>query len=143
MRSLLEKGIDPSVHIAQSNRDKQITVADCINYWQEIYVHVSLRERTRKLYETTVIKHMKGAFPGVPIDEITVRQWVDLFTSEERINQRRAKELLVQLRSAINCMGTADRIHGGHYSQWHSRRNWLQLCCCQQSIYRTISLCSI
>jgi len=102
MRSLLDRGIDPSVHIAQSNRDKQITVADCIKYWQETYVNVSLRERTRKLYETTVIKHMKDAFAGVPIGEITVKQWVDHFTAEERINQRRARELLVQLRSAIN-----------------------------------------
>lgn len=102
MRSLLEKGIDPSTHLAQAVRDKSITVKDCINYWQETYVNVSLRERTRRLYETTVVKHMTNAFPGVPISEISVRQWDDHFTSEERINQRRARELLVQLRSAIN-----------------------------------------
>lgn len=44
---------------------------------------------------------MSNAFAGMPIEEIPVRLWVERFTEEERINPRRARQLLVQLRSAI------------------------------------------
>lgn len=44
---------------------------------------------------------MSNAFVGMPIEDIPVRLWVERFTEEERINPRRARQLLVQLRSAI------------------------------------------
>ena len=61
----------------------------------------SLRAKTIALYKSTVIKHMRDAFPGIPVEDIPVRLWVERFTEEEKINPRRARHLLIQLRSAI------------------------------------------
>ena len=102
LRLSLDKGIDPKAASALSKATTKPTVADCLEYWKKTYVDVSLREKTQALYKTTVIKHMTDVFPGVPAEEIPIRSWIDLFTEEEKINQRRARELLVQLRSAIN-----------------------------------------
>lgn len=101
-RENLARGLDPRLLTSQNKNIKSPTVKDCLTYWEETYVSVSLRDKTQQLYRCTVIKNMSNAFPGVPIDEITVRNWMDLFTEEEKINQRRARHLLVQLRSAIN-----------------------------------------
>jgi integrase len=102
LRLSLDKGIDPKAAASHGRATSKPTVADCLAYWKKTYVDVSLREKTQALYKSTVIKHMTNVFPGVPAEEIPVRSWVDLFTEEEKINQRRARELLVQLRSAIN-----------------------------------------
>ncbi|CNF68213.1 integrase family protein [Yersinia enterocolitica] len=101
-RENLARGLDPRLLISQNKNTKKPTVKDCLTYWEDTYVSVSLRDKTKELYKYTVIKHMSNAFPGVPVDAITVRDWMDLFTEEEKINQRRARHLLVQLRSAIN-----------------------------------------
>ncbi len=78
-----------------------VTVKDCLEYWKKNYVDVSLRENSRKLYKSTVIKRLSDAFKGRPVADIKFKQWVDLFTQEERKNGRRARQLLVQLRSAM------------------------------------------
>ncbi|QLH63217.1 site-specific integrase [Serratia symbiotica] len=78
-----------------------VTVKDCLEYWKKNYVDVSLRENSRELYKSTVIKRLSDVFEGRPVADITVKQWVDLFTQEERKNSRRARQLLVQLRSAM------------------------------------------
>ena len=82
-----------------------MTLADCLDYWEENYVKATLRPNTVQLYQSTVIKHMHEAFPGRAVGSITVKQWVDLFTQEEKANSRRARQMLSQLRSAISwCM---------------------------------------
>jgi len=101
LRESLDRGINPRAVLDKNNVSTKPSVSDCLDYWQKTYVDVSLREKTKALYASTVIKHMKEAFPGIPIEEIPVRSWIDLFTEEEKINQRRARQLLVQLRSAI------------------------------------------
>ncbi|MDX7558405.1 integrase, partial [Klebsiella pneumoniae] len=63
-------------------------------------VDVTLRDKTIALYKSTVIKHMRDDFPGIPVEDIPVRLWVESFTEEEKINTRRARHLLIQLRSA-------------------------------------------
>ncbi|MBH3256949.1 site-specific integrase [Serratia marcescens] len=102
LRTLYDRGIDPRQYF-DKNGDigNRATVKDCLNYWKENYVDVLLRENTRELYKSTVIKRLSDAFEGRPVAEITVKQWVDLFTQEERENSRRARQLLVQLRSAM------------------------------------------
>ena len=45
---------------------------------------------------------MRGAFPGRPIGSITVKQWVDLFTLEEKASSRKARQMLSQLRSSMS-----------------------------------------
>ena len=102
LRTLYDRGIDPHQYFDKSGDiGNRATVKDCLNYWKENYVDVSLRENSRELYKSTVIKRLSDAFEGRPVAEITVKQWVDLFTQEERENSRRARQLLVQLRSAM------------------------------------------
>lgn len=101
LRESVDKGIDPRLITGTAKTKTKPTVKDCLNYWQENYVEIALREKTKALYQATVIKHMSDAFAGMPIEDIPVRLWVERFTEEERINPRRARQLLVQLRSAI------------------------------------------
>lgn len=102
LRILYDRGIDPRQYFeTNGSTGSKVTVKDCLEYWKENYVDVSLRENTRELYKSTVIKRLSEAFKGCPVADITVKQWVDLFTQEERDNSRRARQLLVQLRSAM------------------------------------------
>ncbi len=102
LRILYDRGIDPRQYFENNTgTSSKLTVKDCLEYWKENYVDVSLRENTRGLYQSTVIKRLSNAFEGRPVADITVKQWVDLFTREERENSRRARQLLVQLRSAM------------------------------------------
>uniref|UniRef100_UPI003979B44A tyrosine-type recombinase/integrase n=1 Tax=Citrobacter youngae TaxID=133448 RepID=UPI003979B44A len=101
LRESVDKGIDPRLMAGIKKSKKKPTVKDCLDYWEENYVDTALREKTKALYKSTVIKHMSNAFAGMPIEDIPVRLWVERFTEEERINPRRARQLLVQLRSAI------------------------------------------
>lgn len=113
LRLLYDGGTDPRTYFEREKGQSVVTVKDCINYWQETYVDVALRPKTKALYESTVIKHMKDAFPNQNINDITVRQWMERFTAEEKINPRRARQLLTQLRSAIN---------------WCIRRQYIDTC---------------
>ncbi|EKK6949532.1 site-specific integrase [Salmonella enterica] len=101
LRESVDKGIDPRLMAGINKSKKKPTVKDCLDYWEENYVDKALREKTKALYRSTVIKHMSNVFAGMPVEEIPVRLWVERFTEEERINPRRARQLLVQLRSAI------------------------------------------
>ncbi|WP_025120633.1 MULTISPECIES: site-specific integrase [unclassified Serratia (in: enterobacteria)] len=102
LRVLYDKKIDPRTYFEDGqDSGNQVTVKDCLDYWKANYVDVSLRDNTKALYESTVIKIMSEAFKGRPVAQITIKQWVDLFTAEEKLNSRRARQLLVQLRSAI------------------------------------------
>ncbi len=101
LRESVDKGIDPRELAGNNKSKKKPTVKDCLDYWEANYVNVALREKTKALYRSTVIKHMSDAFACVPIEEIPVRLWVERFTDEERLNPRRARQLLVQLRAAI------------------------------------------
>ncbi|WP_193133765.1 tyrosine-type recombinase/integrase [Klebsiella grimontii] len=101
LREAVDKGIDPRIMAGGLRAQKKPTVKDCLEYWKENYVDIALREKTVSLYKSTVIKLMSDAFPGVPVEDIPVRLWVERFTEEERINPRRARQLLIQLRTAI------------------------------------------
>lgn len=91
LRESVDKGIDPRLMAGINKSKKKPTVKDCLDYWEENYVDTALREKTKALYKSTVIKHMSNAFAGMPIEEIPVRLWVERFTEEERINPRRAR----------------------------------------------------
>lgn len=100
-RELYFSGVDPKTSL-HKEEVKQVTLKDCLNYWNDNYVTASLRPKTQQLYQSTVIKIMDGVFPNAPVDQITTRQWVDFFTKEEKANPRRARQVLSQLRSAIS-----------------------------------------
>lgn len=101
LKEYLDRGIDPRTMADRTMSKVRPTVKDCLGYWDENYVQVALRPKTQALYRSTVLKYMSGVFAGVPIEDIPVRMWVDLFSREEKTNPRRAHQLLVQLRSAI------------------------------------------
>lgn len=104
LRELYYKGVDPRSHF-ESKEENQLTTNDCLAYWFDNYVKPTLRPKTQSLYQSTVMKRMQHVFPGKPISSITVKQWVDLFTAEERENPRRTRQVLSQMRSAISwCM---------------------------------------
>lgn len=102
LKESIDRGIDPRMALNGATSRAKPTVKDCLDYWHENYVKTTLREKTQALYRATVIKHMNDAFPGMPLEEIPVRLWVERFTEEEKINPKRARQLLVQLRSAIS-----------------------------------------
>jgi len=105
LKEHLDKGIDPRNAKTHKRLNSKPTVSDCLAYWQETYVNVNLRKKTQALYKSTVVKHMTDVFPGLAAEDIPVRGWVELFTEQEKINQIRARQLLVQMRSAMNwCM---------------------------------------
>lgn len=101
LREAADRGIDPRLSKESAKPKSRPTVKECLDYWKTNYVDLTLREKTIALYESTVLKQMSDAFPGVPIEDIPVRWWVERFTEEEKINPRRARHLLIQLRSAI------------------------------------------
>lgn len=102
LRQLYSAGKDPRTHLDKVTGDDTMTVGDCLKYWKEQYVDVALRPKTQVLYTSTVIKHLSDAFPGRPISEISVKQWVDFFSRQEKENPRRARQLLSQARTALN-----------------------------------------
>ncbi len=104
LRKLYFSGTDPRTYF-EEKVENSMTVAQCLDYWFDNYVSTTLREKTQALYRSTVMKRMHDAFPNRPASSITVKQWVDLLTEEERDNPRRARQVLSQLRSAISwCM---------------------------------------
>lgn len=104
LRNLYFSGTDPRSNFEEKTQNS-LTVAQCLDYWFDNYVSTALREKTQALYRSTVMKRMHDAFPNRPASSITVKQWVDLLTEEERDNPRRARQVLSQLRSAISwCM---------------------------------------
>ncbi|EFX0393411.1 integrase, partial [Shigella flexneri] len=103
-RKLYFSGTDPRTYF-EEKVENSMTVAQCLDYWFDNYVSTTLREKTQALYRSTVMKRMHDAFPNRPASSITVKQWVDLLTEEEKDNPRRARQVLSQLRSAISwCM---------------------------------------
>lgn len=101
LRIMYDGGIDPRAYFEKSTGESVLTVGDCLKYWKEQYVDVALRPKTQTLYQATVLKHLAGAFPGRPIGDISVKQWVDFFSQQEKENPRRARQLLTQARTAI------------------------------------------
>ena len=76
---LYEAGTDPKTYFDSASGNSVMTVGDCIAYWKTQYVDVALRPKTQALYESTVVKHLSGVFPGRAISDINVKQWVDFF----------------------------------------------------------------
>lgn len=102
LRLMYDRGEDPRNYFSPSGSAQELTVAECIDRWRQDYVHTQLRPKTAALYEAVAVKHIRDVFPERPIDTINVREWMDYFTEQERINSKRARTLFVQAKSAIN-----------------------------------------
>lgn len=99
MRSFYSKGINPKVYFTQDN--SELTLKDCLDQWWEKYVS-GLKPNTRSLYKSVVYNTMYTEFKDVPIANIPVSLWVRFFDKQEKINSKKARVLLVQLRSVVN-----------------------------------------
>ncbi|QGY31269.1 tyrosine-type recombinase/integrase [Pantoea cypripedii] len=98
-KKLLSLGVDPKHH--EFTKQTRPTVHDCIKYWYENYVQLSLKESTAEVYERIVLNEMEGVFEGIPIEHIQVSKWVNFFTEQEKLNPLKARKLLVHLRGAV------------------------------------------
>lgn len=103
IRLLYDKGINPKTYFVGSNSD--MTLNNCLDYWMDTYVS-TLREKTSTLYKSVVYKNLYNQFNDIPIQDISVRNWIKYFDNQEKINLKRARVIFVQARSAINwCIG--------------------------------------
>lgn len=99
MRELYTRGINPKTYFSSAGDD--ITLQVCLDEWWEKYV-TGLRENTRILYRSVVYNTMYTQFPGVPVHKIPVAHWVKFFDLQEKGNKKKARVLLMQLRSVMN-----------------------------------------
>lgn len=99
MRGLYTKGIHPKTYFASSKGE--LTLQECLDQWWEKYVE-GLKQNTRTLYKSVVYNTMYTEFKDMPVTNIPVSQWVLFFDKQEKLNKKKARVLLLQLRSVIN-----------------------------------------
>lgn len=99
MRALYMKGINPKNYFARN--DGMLTLKDCLDQWWDKYVS-SLKPNTQTLYRSVVYNTMYTEFEDMPVENIPISLWVRFFDKQEKANNKKARVLLVQLRSVIN-----------------------------------------
>ncbi|MEQ5430474.1 tyrosine-type recombinase/integrase [Providencia huaxiensis] len=99
MRELYTKGLDPKIYF--SNGEAEATLKDCLDYWWEKYAS-QLKPNTQTLYKSVVYNTMYTQFGNTPVKDIPISSWVKFFDKQERLNPKKARVLLMQLRSVIN-----------------------------------------
>ncbi|MEW5290331.1 integrase family protein [Erwinia papayae] len=99
MRALYMKGINPKTYFASSTGE--LTLKECLDEWWEKYV-TGLKENTRILYRSVVYNTMYTEFRDMPVASIPVSLWVQFFDKQEKNNKKKARVLLLQLRSVMN-----------------------------------------
>lgn len=92
------KGINPKTYFASSS--EELTLLECLNAWWDKYV-TGLKENTRILYKSVVYNTMYTEFRDVPVASIPVSLWVQFFDKQEKNNKKKARVLLLQLRSVM------------------------------------------
>ncbi|WP_392441050.1 tyrosine-type recombinase/integrase [Edwardsiella piscicida] len=99
MRSLYAKGVNPKNYFTRS--DGELTLQECLDAWWDKYVK-TLRPNTQVLYKSVVYNTMYTEFKDAPVTNIPIGQWVKFFDRQEKKNGKKARVLLLQLRSVIN-----------------------------------------
>lgn len=99
MRTLYMKGVNPKTYLAGSSGE--LTLQDCLDEWWNKYV-TGLKENTRILYKSVVYNTMYTEFKDMPVANIPVSLWVQFFDKQEQANKKKARVLLLQLRSVMN-----------------------------------------
>ena len=100
MRELYTKGINPKNYFVRETGE--LTLKECLDQWWESYVMANLKPNTRTLYKSVVYNTMYTQFPEAPVANIPVSSWVRFFDHQEKLNGKKARVLLIQLRSVIN-----------------------------------------
>ncbi|EGT7584812.1 site-specific integrase [Salmonella enterica] len=99
MRSLYMKGVNPKNYFARS--DGELTLKECLDQWWDKYV-TDLKPNTQTLYKSVVYNTMYTQFADTPVANIPVSAWVRFFDKQESQNKKKARVLLLQLRSVVN-----------------------------------------
>lgn len=99
MRALYMKGVNPKNYFTRS--DGELTLKECLEQWWDKYV-TDLKPNTQTLYRSVVYNTMYTQFEDAPVANIPVSAWVRFFDKQESLNKKKARVLLLQLRSVIN-----------------------------------------
>lgn len=99
MRELYTKGLNPKNYFNRSTGE--LTLKDCLDKWWDQYV-TDLKPNTKTLYRSVVYNTMYTEFEDIPVSAVPVASWVQFFDKQEKNNKKKARVLLVQLRSVIN-----------------------------------------
>ncbi|ENC2022830.1 site-specific integrase [Escherichia albertii] len=99
MRTLYTKGVNPKNYFARS--DGELTLKECLEQWWDKYV-TDLKPNTQTLYKSVVYNTMYTQFEDAPVANIPVSAWVRFFDKQESLNKKKARVLLLQLRSVVN-----------------------------------------
>lgn len=99
MRALYTKGINPKNYFARE--DGELTLKECLDQWWDKYAS-GLKPNTQTLYKSVVYNTMYTQFEDAPVANIPVSAWVRFFDKQESQNKKKARVLLLQLRSVIN-----------------------------------------
>ncbi|ENZ8418297.1 site-specific integrase [Klebsiella pneumoniae] len=99
MRELYLKGLNPKNYFAKE--DGELTLKECLDQWWGKYVE-TLKPNTQTLYKSVVYNTMYTEFPDAPVVNIPISAWVRFFDKQEKKNSKKARVLLLQLRSVMN-----------------------------------------
>ncbi|WP_347254347.1 tyrosine-type recombinase/integrase [Leminorella grimontii] len=99
MRALYMKGISPKNYFARNSGE--LTLKECLDQWWDKYV-TGLKPNTQTLYRSVVYNTMYTEFEDMPVTNIPISLWVQFFDKQEKRNGKKARVLLLQLRSVIN-----------------------------------------
>lgn len=99
MRELYMKGVNPKNYFARN--DGELTLKECLDHWWDKYVK-GLKPNTQTLYKSVVYNTMYTEFKDMPVASVPISQWVKFFDKHEQKNSKKARVLLLQLRSVIN-----------------------------------------
>jgi integrase len=99
MRALYTKGVNPKNYFARE--DGELTLKECLDQWWDKYVS-DLKPNTQTLYKSVVYNTMYTQFDDAPVANIPVSAWVRFFDKQESQNKKKARVLLLQLRSVMN-----------------------------------------
>lgn len=98
MRELYTKGLDPKIYFSKGETDA--TLKDCLDYWWDKYAS-GLKPNTQTLYKSVVYNTMCTQFGETPVSDVPVSSWIKFFDKQEKANPKKARVLLMQLRSVI------------------------------------------
>lgn len=98
MRELYTKGLDPKIYFSKGETDA--TLKDCLDYWWDKYAS-GLKPNTQTLYKSVVYNTMYTQFGETPVSDVPVSSWIKFFDKQEKANPKKARVLLMQLRSVI------------------------------------------
>lgn len=98
LRLDLERGQDPK---GSNTQHEQMTLDDCIDQWFEMYVKRQLKESTQLLYYNQQ-QFLRGSFPGRAVESIEAKEWAAYFNNLEQENLKKARRMLVLLKSILS-----------------------------------------